>query len=321
MHEPRLSVVIPSYNAARFLPACVASIRTAGEPSVQIIVVDDGSTDNTREVAASLDVVYIYQTNQKLPAARNTGMTLVTGQYVAYLDADDTWKPGVLPKLLGLLDREPEVVLAHANADFGNETMGYVPMLERITETLPAYWDLPHRMVDGVRIFEHAPYRRLLMSRNLVFLGAAVTRTEIVRKTRGFHVKLRAAEDWQMLMQLSEFGTTAFLNESMAFYYQHDSNMSRNQELMVNGFCEARRTILEHPENLPADVQQILRAGLEMESLYYADLAYGRGDYATARERYDKVRQESGLSKPAIMGLLMSRLPKSIIDMLRGMKK
>src|SRR5262245_52133033 len=93
-HKPvRLSVIVPAYNRATFLPGCVASIRAAGVSDMEIIVVDDGSRDNTAEVVASLgsDIRYVYQENQGLPAARNTGIRHSRGRYLAYLDSDDFW--------------------------------------------------------------------------------------------------------------------------------------------------------------------------------------------------------------------------------------
>src|SRR5437764_433544 len=93
----RLSVIVASYNRASFLPGCVASLRAAGVPDLEIVIVDDGSRDDTRAVVESLGpgIRYIYQENRGLSEARNTGIRAARGRYLAYLDSDDFWLPGV----------------------------------------------------------------------------------------------------------------------------------------------------------------------------------------------------------------------------------
>jgi glycosyltransferase involved in cell wall biosynthesis len=92
-HIPsRLSVVIPAFNAARYLTAAVDSVRRQPWPDVEIIVVDDGSQDDTAKVAERLDhVVCVRQPNAGAAAARNRGVELATGEWLAFLDADDCW--------------------------------------------------------------------------------------------------------------------------------------------------------------------------------------------------------------------------------------
>src|SRR5579885_1516999 len=96
MSAPDLSVIIPAYNRAGFLPAVVDSLRAAGAGSLEILVVDDGSTDDTAAVAAALGppVRYVRQANAGPAAARNHGFGLCAGRYVAFVDSDDEWLPG-----------------------------------------------------------------------------------------------------------------------------------------------------------------------------------------------------------------------------------
>src|SRR5579871_6581649 len=107
----RLSVVVASYDRGYLLKDCIGSLRAAGVPDLHIIVVDDGSRDDTRDVVHTLgrDIEYIYQENQGLSAARNAGIRAARTRYIAYLDSDDYWLPGVGSKLLDMLDRHPEI--------------------------------------------------------------------------------------------------------------------------------------------------------------------------------------------------------------------
>ena len=114
--QPCVSVIIPAYNYARFLPLAVQSaLQQRGEDfSVEVIVVDDGSTDDTAEVAAGLaGIRYIHQENQGLSAARNTGMLAARGDFLLFLDADDLLAPQVVSyhKTLNLSQKLKNAVL------------------------------------------------------------------------------------------------------------------------------------------------------------------------------------------------------------------
>ena len=122
----RLSVIIPTYNRSSFLPGCIQSLRESGVEGLEIVVVDDGSTDNTRAVIERLQpgLTYVYQENKMLGAARNTGIRTARGQYLAYLDSDDYWLPDVPNRILNLMDRHPDVGAVFADALMGNAEDG-----------------------------------------------------------------------------------------------------------------------------------------------------------------------------------------------------
>ena len=100
----RISVVIPCYNHGAYLATAINSVLAQNYQPFEIIVVDDGSTDNTKEVACGFEKVqYLYQTNQGLSAARNTGIKRSTGDYIIFTDADDWFLPDALETNLELL--------------------------------------------------------------------------------------------------------------------------------------------------------------------------------------------------------------------------
>jgi len=135
---PSISVIIPVFNGAAFLAEAMASIRAQQIPVSEIIVVDDGSTDETAAVVAVLgkDIRYVYQTNQGPHAAQNTGLALARGNVIAFLDADDRWTADKLNVQLPLLlsDLHPEVVLGFLQYIRLRKTAagkcGYQPFLE-----------------------------------------------------------------------------------------------------------------------------------------------------------------------------------------------
>lgn len=123
-HDPLLSVIIPTYNAARFLPEALASVRQQEIVPDEIIVVDDGSTDDTAALLATQpDITYLFQSNQGPSAARNAGIRRARGELLAFLDADDLWTPTHLIDLWQALAADPAALfvwghslVAHLNS-------------------------------------------------------------------------------------------------------------------------------------------------------------------------------------------------------------
>src|SRR6202020_3204519 len=114
-----VDIIIPAFNAAKYLPAALESVSSQTFDDWQILLVDDGSTDNTAEVVAPfLDrfgskIKYIKQNNRGLPAARNTAIRASTAEFLALLDADDVWLPCRLSESLKALDARPQAGLAY----------------------------------------------------------------------------------------------------------------------------------------------------------------------------------------------------------------
>lgn len=111
MIEPKLvSVIIPVYNGESYLAEALDSVFAQDYRPIEVIVVDDGSTDHTAEIARKYNQVhYLYQTNQGPPVARNTGLSHCEGDLIALLDADDLWVPGKLSMQVAYLESHPEV--------------------------------------------------------------------------------------------------------------------------------------------------------------------------------------------------------------------
>ena len=109
---PKVSVIIPSYNRAGMLPRTVHSVLDQTFPDLECIVVDDGSSDGTRQVIASISdprLRYIWQENQERSAARNTGIAASQGEYLTFLDSDDRLLPGALALLAPTLEAQPGI--------------------------------------------------------------------------------------------------------------------------------------------------------------------------------------------------------------------
>lgn len=319
--EPVVSVVVPAYNRAGFLPACVASIRAAGPPACQIVVVDDGSTDDTAEVLATLagpDLVVVRQMNGGLPEARNAGLRAATGRLVAFLDSDDLWKPGVLAHLAELLDRRPDVAVAFTDAEVARPGAGSTSLVEEVGRA--EFAALPHDADGEFRVYPGDAFYWLLLKRNLLFLGAAVMRTAEAREAGGFDARLDSAEDYEFNLRMALRGRFAFRPEPLAVYVQHPGNMTGNKDRMMRAFVTARRL---HGALAPSAAPAVLAhrdALLKHAAFGYAYGAYDRGDYAEARARFAAAGRECGWDLKTCAYWLVSAAPLSrrLLQLARG---
>ena len=152
----RVSAVIPAFNAEGTLSRTIESALAQTHEMAEVIVVDDGSTDRTSEIAASFpDVTVIRQANRGLAGARNTGIRSATGTWVAFLDADDTWEPGKTEaQLRGITD---EVGVVHANR-FGSIT--FARLWKRRVHVTPSGAMVRKAAIDQAGGFDEA-FRRV----------------------------------------------------------------------------------------------------------------------------------------------------------------
>jgi glycosyltransferase involved in cell wall biosynthesis len=319
--QPHLSVIVCTYNRASYLPACLGSLRAAGVDHLEIVVVDDGSTDDTKAVVEKLtgpDVRYVYQTNKGLSTARNTGIAAATGRYIAYLDSDDLWLPGVAPKLLHFLDHHPEVGVAFAEAKVGNDAEGYTPWTEWAGRE--EFQRLPHTLADGFRVFDRAAFHRQLIRRNLVFTGAVFQRREVLAEADGFNPKLNAAGDWELYLRMAARRVFAFCPEALALYIQHPAQMTTGWDKMAREFCDTRRAHLASGVPLGAEEVALLKETLKDEQFYYAYLAYDRKDYREANRRFAQLLRECGTDRKALLYWALTCLPRPVTQAVRSVR-
>ena len=206
MANPLVSVVIPVYNAAHFLPHAIDSIRAQEYAPLEIIVVDDGSTDNCAEVALSLggDVRYERQANQGPSAARNRGLALARGEFIAFLDADDKWPADKLSVQLGRLLAEPELDLV----------LGRIQYVALPGGELPAYqFEGPDNTITHVH------------------LGSGLYRRRAFERIGGFDESIRFCEDVDWFLRARENGLAMrILRTTTLLYRLHDQNMTRDRD-------------------------------------------------------------------------------------------
>lgn len=316
-----LSVIIPTYNRAGYVRNCLTALAKSGVPDLEVIVADDGSTDDTRAVVAATapGAAYLWQPNSGTPAtARNAGFAVSRGRYVAFLDCDDAWLPDAPAEAVRLLDRHPDVDVLFAEARVGNPDCGYESWIEAAGQR--AFHDLPGREPEpGFRVLDRRPFFRRMAVRNPVFIGACVLRREAFAAVGMFDPSLRGAADWELWLRMAARYTFAFMAAPLALYTRHPDNMSADQDGMVDEFARALSNVLAKCD-LPADDRRLVAARLRHHLFNHAYLAYDRGSYRAARGRFARAWRSGDHSPRTAAYWLACLLPGAAVRRLRGLK-
>lgn len=213
---PTVSVIIPAYNAARFLPAALASVLAEAGPDVEVLVVDDGSTDETSEVLAGYapGVRSLRIPNGGPGRARNAGLAATSGPLVAFLDADDRWVAGSLARRRARLEADARVALAHG-------LVRYVDADDR-----PMAFDpLAYRACRGQRREGWA--LRSLFWHNFIHTSTVLVRRAAIEAVGEFDERRGVIEDYDLWLRIAARWPIAFVPDLVAVYRCHAGSLGR----------------------------------------------------------------------------------------------
>ncbi|KLU63989.1 MULTISPECIES: glycosyltransferase [Desulfosporosinus] len=219
MIMPLVSVVIPTYNHARYITQAVESALKQTYQNVEILVVDDGSTDNTAEVIKPYltQVHYIYKENGGTSSALNYGIEQAAGKYVCWLSADDMFEPEKTAKQVLLLESDPSLGFCYTS-------FMIIDALGNITHLIRSFYTAnTHDMVLR------------LMDACFINGSTVMMRKSALEKTGGFDETLPTAHDYDMWFRLLRNGPCGFIDEQLLKYRWHGENMS-----LYGVNCDAR---------------------------------------------------------------------------------
>lgn len=210
--RPLVTIVIPCYNCERTIVEAITSALSQDYPKIEVIVVDDGSTDNSGQLVKSLmnedsRLSIYYQENKGVSAARNLGLHFASGSYISFLDGDDKLKSSYISLGMDVFKSNPSLTLVYSNMELFEREKGLYP--------LPKF---------NIRDF---------LRSNCIPVFALV-RTEQLREIKGFDESISLCEDWECWVHILKiFGTEVYRIEEPQYYYRrrftNDSNMDQNR--------------------------------------------------------------------------------------------
>lgn len=220
---PNVSVVIPTYNRANLIARSIRSVLDQTVEPLEVIVVDDGSKDDTKKIIEAMNepkVKYIYQENGGAASARNRGVQECKGDWIAFHDSDDVWHADKLEKQLNYAKEHPEYDLIYSS---------YCLIMPNGMGTNVPY-------VKDREILEGDIYLPLLVM-NTIGTPTILVKTEEFLSIGGFNSELRCIEDWDFAIRFSQNHKIGFVSEVLVDAYRVDLSVSSNLPDMFDIRC------------------------------------------------------------------------------------
>ncbi|MBW4507525.1 MAG: glycosyltransferase [Scytonematopsis contorta HA4267-MV1] len=267
----KVSIVIPAYNAMTYLPTTIESVFSQSFNDYEMIIVDDGSSDNTLEWVNKITdarVRVISQANQGASWARNAGIEHSQGEYIAFLDADDIWHPSKLEKQVDCLDAHPEVGLVYTWTEL-----------------------IDSKGLSTGRVFfnnDEGNIWQVLTQHNIIECGSvAMVRRACFEKVGLFDLNLSRSyvEDWDMWLRIATCYPFKVVKEALVFYRQHTNSSSKNWKAIEACFAIVIEKAFQNlPKELVSVPQQLKNQSYANANIFLAwkALQSQAKDYQTA---------------------------------------
>jgi glycosyltransferase involved in cell wall biosynthesis/peptidoglycan/xylan/chitin deacetylase (PgdA/CDA1 family) len=297
--KPIVGVIIPCYNQAHYLTEAIESVLAQTHDRIEIVVVDDGSTDNTSEVAARYPgILCVRQENKGLSSARNRGLQSTAAPYVMFLDADDRLLPDAVRTSLDLLESHPE--------------WSFVSGSHRVVATDGTLLD-----VSDNCCFEGSSFEQLLRRNYIVMHATVMYRREAIEREQGFDVSLGACEDYDLYLRIARNSDVGCHDKVIAEYRQHEANMTKTSGLMLKTSISVLNSQWRHAKS--REYRKALHSGLKFSRDYFGgqlidDLNFElheRDWRHAARDFWSLVRYHPGGLTSLIAARLQSRIGKT----------
>jgi len=291
---PLISVVIPCFNGETYLADSVDSVLKQSYPNIELIVVDDGSTDNSPVVMAQYadKIITVRQANAGLPAARNSGIKIAKGEFIAFLDADDYWDTDFL------LEMHTAIQASDAGIAYcGWQNIGLPG--QRGKPFIPPNYEIDPEKIP--KLIENARWP----------VHAALVRMSVCNKINGFNPLLKSCEDFAFWIRTATTNKIVLVPKVLAYYRHHGEQMTSNRLRITSYRLRVQQEFLnEFPDIAESlgqkKVQQIIFGNLLQKGYE----AYWQRDLDTARFAFRAVLKSKHFKRNDLKYLLPSLLPK-----------
>lgn len=230
---PCCSIIIPAYNALRYLPETLESVLVQTFTDFEVIIINDGSYDNIVEWAVEIQdprVKFISQENKGVSAARNLGIENAIGEYIAFLDADDLWEPTKLEKQIECFQKNSSLGLVHtemALIDEESKSLG-----RKFTSNIEG---------NGLKS---------LLEQNTIVTSSVIVRRSCLERLGNFDINLSSSEDWELWVRIAANYLIAQIKEPLVFYRQHPNNTTKNWQMLEQDLYTIEQVFQSVPEEL-----------------------------------------------------------------------
>ncbi len=290
---PTVSIIIPTYNREHLLGRAIQSVLDQTYQNFELIIVDDGSTDDTEKLVKSFNsekIRYIRHGENKGPsAARNTGIQSAKGDYIAFQDSDDEWMPRKLEKQIRAFETaSPAVGIVYTGRyRIINDKKDYAP---------PTKWTPK----DG-DIFSS------LLKVCFVCTPVVLVKRDCFERAGMFDERFPPFEDWELFLRMSRYYQFKYINEPLVIKYRQPDSITENQSACIKGLKQMLETYFE-------DIKQD-KTVLAMHYFGLGHLLYSNGKLSEGRNYFVRSLKAYPLDIRVVGALLVSLLGKSVYNM------
>jgi glycosyltransferase involved in cell wall biosynthesis len=265
-----VSVIIPVFNRKALVARAIDSVLAQTYQDLEVVLIDDGSTDGSGAVLDEYTIKHpgrvkvIHQKNAGQVVARNNGIKVAIGKYIAFLDSDDTWLPHKLDRQIPLFQKNVGLVYAGIFEVDGKE---------KIVQEVR-----PEKKMRGNIFYQ-------LLEKNAMTGGSVVVTRESLDRVGLFDEKLKAAENWDLWIRISKHFLVDFVDEPLIKYLKHDGNMSSDMNLMQKA---SMSIYAKHLSEVVGDERLKKAKARAYAYLHYCNgvAASGKGNYVEARREF-----------------------------------
>ncbi|MGF1723948.1 glycosyltransferase family 2 protein [Photobacterium nomapromontoriensis] len=221
----KVSVVIPTYNCLTFLPRAVSSVLEQTHQDLELIIINDNSSDNSADYLNTLKdnrIKTITTLGVGASQARNVGIDQACGEYIAFLDADDFWLSEKLSRQLKLHSTYSNIAMSFTNYEHLTET--YQPIVDCFR-----YWGYSP---DGEYGCLEKPLE-LILQKNIIGTSTVMIKADVLQRIGGFNTELQYGEDWDLWLRICESHDIGLLNATQAGYLMRQSSLTQTESLRL----------------------------------------------------------------------------------------
>jgi GT2 family glycosyltransferase len=321
----KISVIMPAYNRASFIGETIESILGQTYQDWELIIVDDGSTDNTQEVVSRYPdprIRCVRQANAGETAARNAGLSLAKGEYIACIDSDDLMLPHNLEVLLKTLEADPEAGCAYGWFYFMDASGQPLPYQHgQISGVVPQQIDQPWpgKMPPLSGISDEGQILPQLLSgpEGTLAIGSFLSRRKWVDAIQGFNPARKHQGHWDFFVRLARAGCAyACCRQAVMLFREHGSGAHRNYEKMVAARLDVLNTIYKDSEadpQLRVMIAPVRQQAYRTTYITGAENAYAGGDMSAGAKFFNKAI-EYGPLKESETTRIVSSFVKWVVE-------
>ena len=295
---PPISIIMPCLNSERHIKSAVKSVLGQSFSDFELLIVDNGSTDRTQEILGTLDdprIKLLKLEKRGVSLARNFGLKHACGEYIAFLDSDDTWAPEFLEKMHSALHARLDAVLAYC----GWQNVGLKG--PRGDPFVPPDYEGQNKsevLLEGCRWPIHG----------------ALTRHSAIAASGGFNTKLIIAEDYLLWMEVAAQGALVLVPEVLAEYHHHGGEQATHNRVLaaLDTFRAKQIFLREHPKIAASLSPGVIESHTWGKLLHEGNALHWRGDIESARPIYRKVLLAGKGTLSEKLRMLPSLLPLGI---------